>query len=66
MLAQQEIAIEQHLALELPPCEHEGKPEPIISPHAVIRNLTERSPHRDGFLGFLGFPVTVCGCKDIH
>jgi hypothetical protein len=66
MLPQQEIAIEKHLPLELPPCQHGGKPEPIVSPHAVIRNLPERSPQGDGFFGFLRLPLTVRGCKDIH
>src|SRR6266516_4596633 len=38
----------------------------VVSPHPVIRNLRERGPHGDGFLGFLGLPVTVRGGKDIH
>ena len=65
-MPQEDIAIEKHLPLELLSCQHEWKPETIVSPHLVIRNLRERRPHGDGFLDFLGFPITVRDGKDIH
>ena len=65
-MPQEDITIEKNLALELLSYQHERKPQTIVSPHPVIWNLRERGPHRDGFLGFLGLPVTVRGGKDIH
>jgi hypothetical protein len=44
LLAKQGLAIEEKAALEMLPCEHERKPDVVVDPHSVIRNLRERDP----------------------
>ena len=58
------IALEEESPAEWPLLEHQGQPQQIVLPHAVVGNGVHGRPQRNRFRGFPGLAVAAFRPED--
>ncbi len=62
--AEQLLAVELEVAGKMRAANEERQPVPVVRPHFVVGDGTERRPEWDGFIGLPRLPLEIMGEED--